>query len=108
MNKLTTKQRAYLRSLAHRLRPVLHVGKEGVTQMSLKAVESAFHTRELLKIKVLESAPQSAQESGEALAAGVEGASLVQVIGRTVVLYRPHPEKPEIKLPAKPSGASQE
>ncbi len=96
---LTKKQRAHLRSLAHHLRPVLHVGKEGVTETAARAVEDAFNTRELLKIKVLEGAPESAKESGAALAAKIAGSHLVQVIGRTVVLYRPHPTKPEIKLP---------
>ena len=99
MNTLTTKQRAHLRSLAHRLRPVIHVGKEGVTETSAAAVEAAFNTRELLKVKVLEGAPEGAKESGEALAARIRGAHLIQVIGRTVVLYRSHPERPEIKLP---------
>jgi RNA-binding protein len=99
MNTLTTKQRAHLRSLAHGLRPVLHIGREGVTQTALSAVEAAFNTRELLKVKVLEGAPQDAGESGAALAAGVGGAHLIQVIGRTVVLYRPHPERPALKLP---------
>lgn len=99
MATLTTKQRAHLRSLAHSQRPIFHVGKEGVTQTSVGAVEAAFNTRELLKVKVLEGAPQSAKESGIALAERVPGAHLIQVIGRTVVLYRPHPEKPEIKLP---------
>ena len=96
---LTKKQRAHLRSLAHHLRPVLHVGKEGLTETAVRAVEDAFNTRELMKIKVLEGAPESAKESGEALAARVAGSHLVQVIGRTVVLYRRHPSKPEIKLP---------
>lgn len=99
MKTLNTKQRAHLRSLAHRLRPVLHVGKEGVTETSARAVEAAFNTRELLKVKVLEGAPVGAKESGEALARLIAGAHLIQVIGRTVVLYRPHPEKPEIRLP---------
>lgn len=56
-------------------------------------------TRELLKVKVLESAPQSARETGDALAERVEGAQVAQTIGRTVVLYRRHPEKPGIRLP---------
>ncbi len=97
---LTKKQRAHLRSLAHHLRPVLHVGKDGVTETAARAVEDAFNTRELLKIKVLDGAPESAKESAAALAAKVAGSHLVQVIGRTVVLYRRHPVKPEIKLPA--------
>ncbi len=62
-------------------------------------VREAFNNRELLKVKVLEAAPESAKAIGEDLAWRLSGVELVQVIGRTVVLYRPHPEKPEIVLP---------
>jgi RNA-binding protein len=98
MPTLSTKQRAHLKALAHPLKPILHVGKEGVTDNAVRVVEDAFNTRELLKIKVLDTAPASARETGEALAARVANGHLVQVIGRTVVLYRPHPEKPGIRL----------
>lgn len=50
-------------------------------------------------MKVLESAPRSARETADELLQHLEGVHLVQVIGRTLVLYRPHPEKPEIELP---------
>jgi RNA-binding protein len=99
MATLTTKQRAHLKALAHPLKPILHLGKEGVTDAAARTVEEAFNTRELLKIKILDTAPESARDTGAALAARVPGGHLVQVIGRTVVLYRPHPEKPTIKLP---------
>lgn len=65
----------------------------------MHTVQEAFNTRELLKIKVLEAAPLSAEEAGAALAEQLEDTHLVQVIGRTIVLYRPHPEEPEIELP---------
>jgi RNA-binding protein len=97
--QLTARQRAHLKSLAHALKPILHVGKEGVTDAVARTVGDAFHTRELLKLKVLEAAPAGAREVGESLAGGIEGVALVQVIGRTVVLYRRHPEEPEIRLP---------
>ena len=99
MATLTTKQKAHLKALAHPLKPILHVGREGVTEAVAATVGDAFNTRELLKVKVLDGAPESAKETGAALAGRVEGAHLVQVIGRTLVLYRPHPEKPTIKLP---------
>jgi RNA-binding protein len=99
MTNLTSKQRAFLRSQAHRLKPILHVGAEGVTPEVLAAVEEAFNTRELFKVKVLEGAPLKAKEAGAAIAAGVEGVSVPQTIGRTVVLYRPFPEGPETELP---------
>ena len=97
--KLNPKQRAYLKSLAHPLKPILHIGKEGVSETALRSIEEAFNTRELLKVKVLEGAPARARESAEMLVGGLAGVHLVQVIGRTVVLYRPHLEKPQIQLP---------
>jgi RNA-binding protein len=97
--QLTAKQRAYLRSIAHHLKPILHVGKEGVTGTVLDSVRTAFNTRELLKVKVLEAAPKTAHEIGRSIADQVDDVAVVQVIGRTIVLYRRHPEKPEIELP---------
>ena len=97
---LTPKQRAYLKSLAHPLKPILQIGKEGVTDAVIGTIDGAFRTRELLKVKVLETAPSDAREIGAALAERVQGAQLVQVIGRTVVLYRRHPTQREITLPA--------
>ncbi len=96
---LTSKQRTHLRGLAHALKPLLHVGKEGVTVPTLRAVRDAFSNRELLKVRVLDSAPASAREAAAALVAEVEDAAVVQVVGRTVTLYRPHPDAPVIRLP---------
>lgn len=76
------------------------MGKEGLTDAVERAVADAFNTRELLKVKVQESAPMSAAATGEALAARLDDVQLVQVIGRTIVLYRRHPEKPQIDLDA--------
>jgi len=84
-----------LKSLAHSLKPLHQIGKDGVTDRAVGAIREAFNTREILKVKVLDSAPKDAQDTGEALASRIEDAQLVQVIGRTVVLYRPDPEDPE-------------
>lgn len=96
---LTSKQRAFLRSQAHHLKAVVQVGKEGITDATLTSLREALNTRELLKVKVQEAAPLTAREAGEELVSSLEGAHHVQTIGRTVVLYRRHPEKPELKLP---------
>jgi RNA-binding protein len=96
--ELTARQRARLRALAHHLKPLHHVGKEGVGEAAIRAVADAFNTRELLKVRVQEAAPLTAREAGALLAERIPGVHHVQTIGRTVVLYRPHPEKPEIKL----------
>lgn len=70
-----------------------------MTDAFVRSLEEALNTRELLKVKVLEAAPESARDVGALLAERIAGAHLVQVIGRTVVLYRVHPEEPEIRLP---------
>ncbi|MCU7497319.1 MAG: YhbY family RNA-binding protein [Ignavibacteria bacterium] len=99
MNSLNSKQRAFLRSQAHPLKPVVNIGKDGLTGSAMQAVEDAFNRRELLKVKVLEYAPLSAAEAGKRLEEMMEGVQLVQVIGRIFVLYRPFPEDPKIVLP---------
>jgi RNA-binding protein len=99
MAEITPRQRAILKALAHSLRPVQHVGKEGVTDTLVRSVVDALNNRELIKVRVLDTAPADAQETGEELAARIDGANLVQVIGRMLVIYRRHPENPQITLP---------
>jgi RNA-binding protein len=96
---LTPKQRAHLRSLAHHLKAIHQIGKEGITDAGLSAITDAFSTRELVKVKVQEAAPISAREAAGSLTERLPGVEHVQTIGRTVVLYRRHPEKPAIQLP---------
>jgi RNA-binding protein len=62
-------------------------------------VAEALSTRELIKIKVLDLSPDSVGEAAEALTEALGDTHLVQTIGRTIVLYRPDPEAPEIDLP---------
>lgn len=96
---INARQRAFLRSMAHGLKPVIQVGAGGVTEAVVQSVAEAFNSRELLKVKVLQAAPMSAREAGDVLAATLPGVHIAQTIGRTVVLYRRHPERPEIQLP---------
>lgn len=97
---LTSRQRAHLRSLAHHLKPVVHVGSGGANETVLQAVVDAFNTRELLKVKVLDGAPEDPRTTADTIAAGVERVHIAQTIGRTVVLYRAFEEESEIKLPS--------
>ncbi|MEX2582909.1 MAG: YhbY family RNA-binding protein [Gemmatimonadota bacterium] len=96
---LNSKQRTHLRSLAHHLKPSQHVGKEGLSEAALGAVGDAFNQRELIKVKIHEASPQPARDAGPIFVERLPGVEHVQTIGRTVVLYRRHPEKPEIELP---------
>ena len=99
MPELTSRQRAHLRSLAHPLKAILQIGRDGVSDALVQSVEDAFHTRELFKVRVLDTAPGPARDLAPELAARLPGAHVVTVIGHTIVLYRPHPETPEIRLP---------
>ena len=96
--ELSPRQRGQLKSLAHHLKPIHQIGKEGITEQGLKAVEDAFAHRELLKVKVQEAAPVTAAEAGAEIAERIPEVHHVQTIGRTIVLYRTHPTKPEIVL----------
>ena len=95
---LTSKQRAYLRGLANGLDPILHMGKGGLSDAMIRQADDALPARELLKGKALETAPISARETAQAIAEAV-GAEVVQVVGRTFVLYRRNEKEPQIQLP---------
>lgn len=90
---LTGRQRKSLRGLAHRLEPVVLVGREGVTDAVVRAVDEALLTHELIKVRLHE--PEDKRGDARALADGA-GAALCGLVGHTVILYRPHPERPKI------------
>lgn len=95
---MTSKQRAYLRGLANTMEPIVHAGKGGVSDTMRKQADDALTARELIKGRVLETAPASTRDIAEDIAASV-GAEVVQVIGRTFVLYRRNDKEPKIVLP---------
>lgn len=95
---LTSKQRAYLRSLANPLDTILMVGKSGLSPELIKQADDALTARELIKGRALETAPLSPRDAAEELARET-GAEVVQVIGTRFVLYRRHPKEPKIVLP---------
>lgn len=94
---LTSKQRAYLRSLANSAEPILQVGKEGISENLIKQVDDALTARELIKGKVLETAPGFAGEIAAQLAEAT-GSEVVQVIGMRFVLFRRNLKNPKISL----------
>lgn len=94
---LNSKQRAQLRAMANTLPVILYVGKEGVTDGTVKEVYDALQARELIKGQVQQNASLSAREAADILA-GRLGASPVQIIGSKFVLYRRNDKKPKIEL----------
>lgn len=92
---LNGKQRRALRALGHHLKPVVQVGQDDLTDGVFQAVDAQLLAHELIKVKVGEGASTDRHEVGEALAQKTKS-ELVQVLGRTLLLYRRHPEKPKI------------
>ena len=84
---MTSKQRAYLKSLAVNLDTIFQIGKGGVSDELCSQLLNALNARELIKIKVLETSPNSAKEASGLIAEKIN-AHIVQVIGTKIVLFR--------------------
>ena len=84
--------------MASTMDAIVQVGKNSVNESVVFSLNEALTARELVKVKVLKNCLDELSEVAEALAEA-SGAELVQIIGRNVLLYRPHPEKPTIFLP---------
>lgn len=95
---LTSKQRAYLRSLANPIDTIVMVGKGGMSAEIIKQADDALTARELIKGKVLETAGITPREVAEQLS-DETSADVVQVIGTKFVLYRKNEKEPKITLP---------
>ena len=97
---LTGKQKRFLRSEAHHLSALFQVGKGGVNEHLIKHIEVAIETRELIKICILQNCEDDKQEIADQLAKETKS-YLVQLIGLTVVLYKPSKNNKKIVLPTK-------
>lgn len=98
MNRLTSKQRAYLKSLAQTIEPIFQLGKSGITPEITKSIDEALEARELIKINVLNNCMLDLADAAETLS-GRTKSVVVQVIGRKIVLYRLSKKHPKINLP---------
>lgn len=96
---MTSKQRAYLKSLAMTMDPILQVGKSSVTPEVTASVAEALEARELIKIHVLQNCADDVRQLAEILAERTHS-QVVQVIGKKIVLYKEgKDEKKKIVLP---------
>ncbi|CAD2076182.1 ribosome assembly RNA-binding protein YhbY [Phocicoccus pinnipedialis] len=95
---LTGKQRRYLRSIAHNLKPVFQIGKDGVNDNLISQIDDYLEIHEILKVSILQNSPEDKNDVAEKLALGTH-AHVAQIIGKTIVLYRESKENKEIKLP---------
>ena len=96
---MTSKQRAYLKSLAMTMEPILQIGKSSLTPEFTKSVSEALEARELIKISVLQNCMDNPSQMAQMLADRT-GSQVVQVIGKKIVLYKEgKKEKKKIQLP---------
>jgi RNA-binding protein len=95
---LSGKQRRYLRGLGHELRPIVQVGRDGIDDGLVAAIDRALTDHELVKIKLGEAASLDRHDAAGHLAARTHS-EIAQVLGNTVLLYRARPDEPEITLP---------
>lgn len=100
MHELTNTQRQYLRRLAHDLKPVVQIGKQGLTEQALASIDRTIAARELIKVKFLDFQDQR-QELSETIAEQLNS-TLIGVVGNVAIFYReqPDPDKRRVELPA--------
>ena len=94
---ITSKQRSYLRSLAIKLEPIFHVGKNGIEDAFLKQVAEALEARELIKIAVLDNSEYTSRQASDYICEKLD-CDGVQSIGKKLVLYRKSNKNSKIEL----------
>ena len=94
---MTSKDRAYLRSLANNIEPIFQIGKGSISDNLIKQVDDALEARELIKITVLETCSLDAKEASIILSNRTNSA-VVQVMGRKITLYRKNEKESKINV----------
>jgi RNA-binding protein len=92
----TSRDRKQLRGLAHALKPIVQIGKNGTTEQVIESVKSALLAHELIKIKFIDNKDMK-KELAEKVASECD-ALLAGMIGNTAILYRQHPDKEKRKI----------
>ena len=91
---MTSKQRAYLRSLSNHIEPIFQVGKLGINDNLIKQIKDALKARELIKIKVLESVEAPIKDIAEEISLQTDS-----IMGSKITLYKRNKDKSKITLP---------
>ena len=95
---MTSKQRAYLKSLAMKMEPIFRIGKSSMSPELTKAIEEALDARELIKVSVLQNCADDPKEIAQIVSERTRS-QVVQVIGKKIVLYKKGKgEKEKIQL----------
>ena len=91
---LTPKQRQFLKAQAHKLKPVMHVGKGGVTPAQAAELDTMLESLELVKVKINPNSFEDEDTAAKALCASVPGVEHVWTIGHTMLFFRPSRNRP--------------
>ena len=94
---LTGKQRRHLRALAHSLRPIVQIGKDGINDAVIAAIDRGLEDHELVKVKVGEKRLERASAAREV--ATQTASEVAQILGNILLLYRARKHEPAITLP---------
>ena len=97
---LSTKQKQFLKGLAHPLEPVVRIGKAGLTPAVIAETRKSLASHELIKVRIEVDDSKARRAVAEDLARETD-AQLAGTIGKLAMLYRPREENPKIKLPGK-------
>ena len=93
---LSTKQIKFLRGLGHKLSPVVLIGKEGLSEELIEAVKTELKHHELIKVKIGTNSDVNKNDAANQLP-DITDSALVQLIGKTILLYKPNPKRPKEK-----------
>ncbi|MEM7583092.1 MAG: YhbY family RNA-binding protein [Acidobacteriota bacterium] len=104
MSQLTGAQRKYLRGLAHSLKPLVRVGKDGLTRGVLEHLDAGLESHELIKVK-LDADREIRRQQAEEIDAEL-GSENVGGVGHVAIFYRParDPEQRSVRLPGSNKG----
>lgn len=95
---MTSKQRAYLSSLANTMDPIFQIGKQSLTPEIIDALDAALEKRELIKVSVLKNCIDDPKEIARVIGERTRS-QVVKVIGKKMIFYREAKKNPKIKLP---------
>lgn len=95
---LTSKQRSYLTGLSNAEESIFQIGKSSLTPEICQALSDALEARELIKITVLKNCMDDPKAIADTIAERTRS-TVVRVIGRKIILYKPSKTKKKIELP---------
>ncbi|HFV0227124.1 TPA: ribosome assembly RNA-binding protein YhbY [Streptococcus agalactiae] len=97
---LTSKQRAFLKSEAHSMKPIIQIGKNGLNDQIKTSVRNALDARELIKVTILQNTDEDIHDVAEVLEDEI-GCDTVLKIGRILILYKESARKENRKISVK-------